>query len=123
MADGSRPFTNLSNPNEASADLPAGQISGAQIAPAGGAPLAPVPAVELGAGTNLIVYAVGSLPEGSLTFYTQTISGLGGAPTLVNTGDTDLPAPTPGPIVAFAVAAGLLGLSSAGLLVARRRVR
>src|SRR5215207_11184446 len=31
LADGSRPFTNLSNPNEAAADLPAGPIGGAQI--------------------------------------------------------------------------------------------
>ena len=36
LADGSRPFTNLSNPNEAAADLPAGAISGAQVAPTGG---------------------------------------------------------------------------------------
>ena len=46
-----------------------------------------MPSVELQAGTDLIVYAVGSLEGGSFTFYTQTISGLGGAPTLVNTGD------------------------------------
>ena len=31
-----RPVENLSNPNEASRDLPAGQIAGAQIAPTGG---------------------------------------------------------------------------------------
>ena len=38
LADGSRPFTSLSNPNEASAALPAGEIAGAQVAPAGGDP-------------------------------------------------------------------------------------
>ena len=76
LSDGTRPFTGLSNPNQAAADLPAGTISGAQIAPAGGEPIADVPAVELAAGTNLIVYAVGSLDDGSFTFYTQTISGL-----------------------------------------------
>ena len=37
------PFTNLSNPNEAKANLPAGTITGAQIAPTGAAPIAPVP--------------------------------------------------------------------------------
>ena len=87
LADGSRPFTNLANPNEASAALPAGEIAGAKVAPTGSDPIADVPYVELQAGTDLIVYAVGSLEGGSLTFYTQTISGLGGAPTLVNTGD------------------------------------
>ena len=86
LADGSRPFTDLSNPNEASADLPAGEIAGAQVAPTGGNPIAPVPTVELTAGTNLIVYAVGSLDDDSLTFYTQTIEGLGGDPTGVPTG-------------------------------------
>ena len=86
LADGSRPFTNLINPNEASADLPAGEIAGAQVAPTGGNPIAPVPTVELTAGTNLIVYAVGSLDDDSLTFYTQTIEGLGGDPTGVPTG-------------------------------------
>ena len=38
LADGSRPFTNLSNPNEASAALPAGEIAGAKVAPTGGDP-------------------------------------------------------------------------------------
>lgn len=78
LADGSRPFAGLSNPNEASADLPAGTISGAQIAPAGGDPIADVPSVDLAAGTNLIVYAVGSLDAGTFTFFTQTIDGLAG---------------------------------------------
>ena len=32
LADGTRPFTNLSNPDEAAADLPAGEIAGAQVA-------------------------------------------------------------------------------------------
>ena len=85
LADGSRPFTNLSNPNEAAADLPAGPIAGAQIAPTGGEPLAPVPDVDLVAGTNLIVYAVGSLEAGTLTIYTQSIAGLDGDHSLAET--------------------------------------
>jgi hypothetical protein len=121
LADGSRPFTNLSNPNQAAADLPAGAISGAQVAPTGAAPIAPVPTVELAAGTNLIVYAVGSLDGDTFTFYTQAIDGLGGGPTLVNTGDSEVPAGTSGTVVALAITAGLLGLSGSGLLVARRR--
>lgn len=121
LADGSRPFTNLSNPNQAAAALPAGAIAGAQVAPTGAAPIAPVPTVELAAGSNLIVYAVGSLDGGSFTFYTQTISGLGGSPTLVNTGNS---LPTQGGLdaaVLLAVAAGVLAIGGTGLLVARRR--
>ncbi len=120
LADGSRPFTGLSNPNEASAALPAGEIAGAQVAPAGGDPIAPIPTVELAAGSNLIVYAVGSLDAGSLTFYTQTISGLGGSPTMVNTGNS-LPADD-GPNVAliFAVIAGALAVAGTGVLATRR---
>ena len=106
LADGARPFTNLSNPNEASAALPAGQIAGAQVAPAGGDPLAPIPTVELAAGTDLIVYAVGSLEGGSFTFYTQVISGLGGGP-LVPTGD-GLPGRRPNAALVLAALAGAL---------------
>jgi hypothetical protein len=121
LADGSRPFTNLTNPNEASAELPAGEIAGAKVAPAGADPIADVPTVELQAGTDLIVYAVGSLDAGSFTFYTQTITGLGGAPTLVNTGDglpSDGTSTTP---VALAAAAGLFATVGFAALVMRRR--
>ena len=70
--------------------------SGAQIAPAGGDPIADVPTVNLAAGSNRIVYAVGSLADETFTFYTQEIevgTEAGGddsdgtpAPTEVNTG-------------------------------------
>jgi hypothetical protein len=121
LADGSRPFTNLSNPNEAAADLPAGPITGAQIAPTGGEALAPVPDVELPAGTNLIVYAVGSLEDGSFTFQTQSIDGLGGEPTAVNTGDSQLGSDSSTAVFALVAAAAVLGLGGTGLALARRR--
>jgi hypothetical protein len=121
LADGSRPFTNLANPNEASAALPAGQIAGAKVAPTGADPIADVPTVELRAGTDLIVYAVGSLDAGSFTFYTQTISGLGGAPTLVNTGDGTPSASTSTTLIALAALAGLFGTAGVAALAVRRR--
>jgi hypothetical protein len=68
-----RPVTDAANGDEAPLALPAGEIAGAQIAPAGGDPIADVPTVDLAAGTNLIVYAVGSLDDDSFTFYTQEI--------------------------------------------------
>jgi hypothetical protein len=120
LADGSRPFTNLTNPNEAAAVLPAGQIAGAKVAPTGGAPIADVPTVELKAGSDLIVYAVGSLSDNTFTFLTQTIGGLGGSPNLVNTGDGLPDAGSTLPSI-LAVAAAVLGVSGTGLLLARRR--
>ncbi len=121
LADGSRPFTNLANPNEAAADLPAGQIAGAGVAPTGGDPIADVPTVTLQAGTNLIVYAVGSLDADSFTFYTQEISGLGGAPTAVNTGD----AIDSNNSLTLVLTAGALALAAggAGLVASARRAR
>ena len=123
LADGSRPFTNLSNPNEAAADLAAGQIAGAQIAPTGGDPIADVPTVDLAAGSNLIVYAVGGLDDGTFTFYTQEITGLGGTPTAVNTGDALDDANSTGLNMVLLVAAGVLALTGGGLVVAGRRTR
>lgn len=122
LADGSRPFAGLTNPNEASAALPAGEIAGAGVAPAGGDVIADVPTVELVAGTNLIVYAVGSLEGGSFTFYTQSISGLGGDPTLVNTGNSALPSDGTDMALVFAAAAGVMALVGTGTLVAKRRI-
>lgn len=121
LADGSRPFTNLSNPNQAAADLPAGEIAGARVAPTGADPIADVPAVTLAAGSNLIVYAVGSLDDGNFTFYTQEITGLGGAPTAVNTGDAiDTSSSLP---MVLAVAAIALAVGGTGVLVLGRRAR
>jgi hypothetical protein len=121
LADGSRPFTNLSNPNEAAATLPAGQIAGAKVAPTGGDPIADVPTVDLKAGTDLIVYAVGSLTDNTFGFLAQTIDGLGGSPTLVNTGD-GVPSSSGSTLPAvLAAAAGVLALAGAGTLAVRRR--
>lgn len=124
LADDSRPFTNLANPNEAAADLPAGEISGAQVAPTGGDPIAPVPTVTLNAGSNLIVYAVGGLEDGSFTFYTQTIEGLGGDPAGVPTGNSLIPRDddaVSGVVVAALIGSAVLA-AAGGVVLARRRV-
>lgn len=121
LADGSRPFENLANPKSVGADLPAGTISGAKIAPTGADPIADVPSVTLAAGSNLIVYAVGSLEDETFTFYTQTIDGLGGAPTAVNTGDSPIDEPTSGTMWALFALAGLMVVSGGALVVARQR--
>jgi hypothetical protein len=107
-----RPFTGLSNPNEVSADLPAGPLP-AEIAAAGGDVLAPVadllgsePAVTEGA--NTILYAVGSLEGGTFDLYAQVISGLGSAPSSVDTGNSPISDP------AGSTSTGLLLVAAAG---------
>ncbi len=115
-----RPFTNLANGKEGKANLPAGPIAGAKIAPTGGAPIADVPTVELKAGSNLIVYAVGSLDGGTFTFYTQELTGLGGAPTAVNTGGEAPGASSP--IWALTAALGAIGVLVSMAALNRRRI-
>ena len=118
-----RPFTNLANGKEASAALPAGPIAGAKVAPTGGAPIADVPTVELKAGTNLIVYAVGSVSGGTLTFYTQTLTGLGGAPTRVNTGDSAVAGPRSLNVAATMLLVGGVALAGMAGAFGLRRAR
>ncbi len=93
LAGGQPVFRNLTNPNEAKADLAAGTVS-ASVVPAGATtPVVIGPAdLSIQAGSSLIVYAVGSLDGGSIQVLTETISGLGGAPTAVNTGNSPIEA-------------------------------
>jgi hypothetical protein len=124
LAGGTPVFSNLANPNEAMADLPAGTVS-ASVALAGTTePLigpADVPVTE---GAATIVYAVGSAEAGNLDVLTQTISGLHSAPGAVNTGTSGLAAET-GTTGSSPVALYALGTAVAGagglLLLARRR--
>ncbi|MEM8619970.1 MAG: DUF4397 domain-containing protein [Actinomycetota bacterium] len=130
-------ISDLSNPDEAALDLPAGEISGAEIAPTGGDPIADVPTVTLESGTGLVVYAVGSLDGGTFTFYTQEYSlaevsavnatGLedeGGdgtpQPTAVNTGG-ELSSSS-NSLVLFAAAAGLFMLAGGAVALRRRTI-
>lgn len=129
-----RPIEGAENGASADLELPAGEIAGAQLAPAGGDPIVDVPTVNLTAGTNLIVYAVGSLEDETFTFYTQEYEvgaeapggtdegeAAGGdgtpAPTAVNTGS---PLDPSGMI--WAAALGLAAMMfAAGSFAVRRR--
>ena len=124
-----RPVENAANGDKASLDIPAGEIAGAQVAPTGGDPIADVPTVTLAAGTNLIVYAVGSLEAETFTFLTQEValesagdvSGDGTpAPTEVNTGGEG--ASTASSMALFAAAAGLFALAGGAFVLRRRTV-
>lgn len=117
LANGAVAFSNLANPNEASADLGVGTVT-AEVVPTGASePVVIGPAdLEITDGTSLIVYAVGSLEGESLTVLTESISGLGTAPTAVNTGNSPVDSNVP----AFAFGAVALG---AVVALGTRRIR
>jgi hypothetical protein len=126
-----RPVENLANGKAQSLELPAGEIAGAEVAPTGGDPIAPVPTVSVTAGENLTVYAVGSLADNTFTFYTQDIalesagSSAAGdgtpAPTAVNTGGEV--GSTSSSMALFAAAAGLFALAGGAMVLRRRKVQ
>jgi hypothetical protein len=119
LVGGERAITDLSNPNEAVADLPAGPLP-AEIAAAGGDVLASVADIlgsepSVTAGTNTILYAVGSLEDESFTLYVQAISGLGDAPASVPTGNSPVSDAAGMSLLAIGVAgAAALGLATVG---------
>ncbi len=106
-ANGAVAFADLTNPNSVQADLPVGTIS-AEVVPAGADEPVVIGPVDLAIedGSALIVYAVGSLDAGSVTALTESITGLGTAPTAVNTGNS--PVGTTVPVWAAGLGALLL---------------
>jgi hypothetical protein len=118
-ADGSVLFDNLTNPDEATGDVPAGSYS-ADVVLAGTEDVAIGPAdVELAEGTNTIAYAWGSAEEGNLQLAVQTVDGMHSAPHGVPGGEAGLaPESTGLPMWALG-----LGLASAlGLAVTAPRL-
>lgn len=127
-ANGQVAFKGLTNPNQDSADLPAGSIS-ADVVLAGTSTVAIGPAtVDLKAGTETIVYAIGSADQKTLALVVQTITGMGGAPGGVPAGSGGLAAPsdpgTPGWVWGLAGVGGLLllaGGTAGGIRLTRAR--
>jgi hypothetical protein len=134
------PVENAANGDKASLVLPAGEIAGAQVAPTGGDPIADVPTVTLAAGTNLIVYAVGSLearpsrssPRRSRSPRRRASEGASEdgaaegdgtpAPTEVNTGGEVASTSTSASLALFAAAAGLFAVAGGAVVLRRRTV-
>ena len=118
-ANGDILFGNLSNPDEDSADVPADTYS-ADVTLAGTDEVAIGPAdLELGEGTNTIVYAWGSAKDGNLDLAVQTIDGLHSAPNGVPGGQVGL-APESGGSPLWSVGLGVL--SALGLVLGGRRL-
>jgi hypothetical protein len=124
-ADGDVVFDNLANPDEAAADVPAGNYS-ADVVLAGSEDVAIGPAdLNLAEGTSTIVYAWGSAEDGSLDLAVQTIDGLHSAPAGVPGGQAGL-APESGTAPAWALGLGVmsaLALAFAGRALVPARAR
>ena len=121
LANGSAAFTNVANGAEGSADLAAGTIS-AEVVPTGATePVVIGPAdLTITEGSSLIVYAVGSLDDDNLTVLTQSISGLGTAPSAVSTGNSPVAPSDSGNGTAVLLVVALAGLGLIGIGAARR---
>lgn len=123
-ANGKVAFSNLVNPKEAKADLPAGSIS-ADVVLAGTSTVAIGPAtLNLKEGTNTIVYAWGSAANNNLALAVQTISGLHQAPSGVPAGNAGLAGDEGFPVALVALTGLVLAaalLTGGRALVAARR--
>ncbi len=113
-------FSALSNPNQASGDVPAATYN-AKVVPTGATePVVFEADLALAEGTSTIVYAIGSLDDGNFTVAVQTITGLGAAPAGVPTGTAGLA--TDGFPIALAIAGALalVGMAGSGVALSRR---
>lgn len=79
-------FTNLTNPNEESADLPAGTVTADVVLTGTDTVVLGPTDLNLNEGTATIVYAIGSAQDESLAVVAQTISGLHSSPDGVPSG-------------------------------------
>jgi uncharacterized protein DUF4397 len=125
-ANGKVAFAALTNPNQAMADLAAGSIS-ADVVLAGTSTVAIGPAtLNLSAGSETIVYAVGSASANTLTLVVQTMTGLGAAPTGMPAGSGGFAAPHSSvPVWAWLLVAlgSLIALSGGAATVRAARTR
>jgi hypothetical protein len=122
-AGGQPVFKNLTNPNEAKADIAAGTVS-ADVVLAGTTTVAiPAASLALAEGTSTIVYAVGSAEGKTLGVVAQKIEGLHSTPGGVPSGTGGLLEQRT-PWVWYAVAsAALIALAGGGAVAVRRRAR
>lgn len=123
LANGAAAFENVTNGNGGSLDLAAGVIS-ASVVPTGETePVVIGPAdLDVKEGEHLLVYAVGSLDDDSLTVLTETITGLHTAPAEVNTGNA-IPSTNGLNAAALALIGGFMAVGAGGAAIITRRVR
>lgn len=125
-ADEQPVFEGVENPDEVSAEVPAGSVS-ADVVLAGTSDVAIGPAdLDLAEGTNTIVYAWGSADDANLELATQTIDGLHSAPKSVPAGSAGLAGDADGMpmwllLVTGAALVGAAGAASRLVQVGARR--
>ncbi len=68
LSDASRPITNLSNADARAFEPTTGTISGAQLALAGGNPIAQIPPIRVAENIHSVVYVVGSVDDSTIQF-------------------------------------------------------
>lgn len=121
-ANGKPVFTDLTNPKEASADIPAGTVS-ADVVLAGTDQVAIGPAdLDLTEGVHTIVYAWGSAEDKNLKLAVQTIDGMHSAPSGVPGGTGGQAANASGSPVSngwVVLAGGLMAALLAALVLTR----
>ena len=120
-ANGTVAFAGVTNPNEGSADLPAGTIS-ADVVPAGATEPVVIGPADLSVkdGESLIVYAVGSLEGDTLGVLTETVTGLASNPTRIDTGNSPIDGDTSGNTMGL-ILLGAAGVGTVGVFVVRSR--
>jgi Domain of unknown function (DUF4397) len=117
-------FTNLSNPDEKSAEVDAGTIE-ADVVLEGTEDVVLGPAsLKLSEGTTTVVYAWGSAEDENLELAVQTIDGMHSAPGGVQggTGGQAAEAAAISPVVLAMIGLGLLGIVGSAAGLARTRV-
>jgi hypothetical protein len=119
--DGQSLATNLANPNQSSGrELSAASHEVAVDAAGGGAVVAPN-VLTLADGTAQFLYLIGSTQDNSVTWLSQTVSGLVTAPAGVSTGTDGLAQPDRFPITVFMVLVALAVFTAPSLWSRRRR--
>ena len=124
LANGKPVFTGVTNPQQKTADLPAGTVSAAVALAGTTTPVIGPAQLTLQSGQVSIVYAVGSAQNKTLQFVTQSIAaGSGQAlPQGANAGSGGLAADgTSVPTIAGLVLAGLALIGVGGAVAARAR--
>lgn len=120
-AGGTPVFTDLTNPNEAKGDIAAGTVR-ADVVLTGTSTVVLGPTdLDLKAGVETIVYAIGSAGDQSLAVVAQTISGLGEAPGGVPAGSGGEAATGVSTWWYLLIGAGLLLIAGGGVLFVRRQ--
>lgn len=76
-----RPIVAATNGQSGEVERPAGQLSDAQLAPTGEAAIATLPALDMAANTNTIVYVIGSTSADTLDFVVQIVDIAGASAT------------------------------------------